>query len=583
MAILYKLSASNPISHFVEIEMHITNIDSSEVTFQLPSWRPGRYEIANFARNLRKWKAYNNKNEALAFRKINKDSWSVSTDGSNELIIKYEYYCAQLDAGACWVDDEQIYINPVHCFMFIPERIHEECVLELSIPSNYRIASSLQKSGEKRLLAEDFDELVDSPFIASPTLQVKSYEAGGVNFSIAIQGDSQPDWLRILADFKAFSEKQIEIMGSFPVEDYIFLVQVLPNRFYHGVEHLRSTVLALGPGSQLMNDALYTDFIGVASHELFHAWNIKTIRPIEMMPYDYTKENYSQLGYVYEGVTTYYGDQILARADVYSIDQFFVELNIRLQKHFDNPGRFNMSVADSSFDTWLDGYVPGVPGRKTSIYDEGSLIALMTDLLIRKNTDHKSSLDTVMLNLYNDFGKKMRGYTDHDYISLVSHCAGVSMADFFIDFVYGTEDDTPLLEETLGYAGLELHRYPSTIESERFFGFKVTEDSRSTKVTAIYPDSPSFKAGLGKDDEIVAVNEKKVEENLQELLFLSRGERLILTVLTPMKRLKDIAIEGDSKEYYPKYAIVKNINADQDQQRFFKSWLGKDFDESKSL
>ncbi|MBK6987685.1 MAG: M61 family metallopeptidase [Bacteroidetes bacterium] len=358
MAILYKLSASNPISHFVEIEMHITNIDSSEVTFQLPSWRPGRYEIANFARNLRKWKAYNNKNEVLAFRKINKDNWSVSTDGANELIIKYEYYCAQLDAGACWVDDEQIYINPVHCFMFIPERIHEECVLELSIPSNYRIASSLQKSGEKRLLAEDFDELVDSPFIASPTLQVKSYEAGEVNFSIAIQGDSQPDWLRILADFKAFSEKQIEIMGSFPVEDYIFLVQVLPNRFYHGVEHLRSTVLALGPGSQLMNDALYTDFIGVASHELFHAWNIKTIRPIEMMPYDYTKENYSQLGYVYEGVTTYYGDQILARADVYSIDQFFVELNIRLQKHFDNPGRFNMSVADSSFDTWLDGYVP---------------------------------------------------------------------------------------------------------------------------------------------------------------------------------------------------------------------------------
>ena len=207
----------------------------------------------------------------------------------------------------------------------------------------------------------------------------------------------------------------------------------------------------------------------------------------------------------------------------------------------------------------------------------------MTDLLIRKNTDHKSSLDTVMQNLYNDFGKKMRGYTDHDYISLVSHCAGVSMADFFISFVYGTEDDTPLLEETLGYAGLDLHHYSSAIESELFFGFKVTEDSRSTKVTAIYPDSPSFKAGLGKDDEIVAVNEKKVEQNLQELLFLSRGEKLILTVLTPMKRLKDIAIEGDSKEYYPKYAIIKNINADQDQQRFFKSWLGKDFDESKSL
>ncbi len=414
-------------------------------------------------------------------------------------------------------------------------------------------------------------------------MQVKSYEASGINFSIAIQGDTQPDWPRILADFKAFSEKQIEIMGSFPEEDYIFLVQILPNRFYHGVEHLRSTVLALGPGSQLMNEALYTDFIGVASHELFHAWNIKTIRPIEMMPYDYTKENYSRLGYVYEGVTTYYGDQILARADVYTIDQYFVEVNLRLQKHFDNPGRLNMAVADSSFDTWLDGYVPGVPGRKTSIYDEGSLTAMMTDLLIRKNTDHKASLDTVMVNLYNDFGKKMRGYTDHDYISLVSHCAGVSLADFFIEFVYGTEDDTEILQETLDYAGLLLHQVPSEEESERYFGFKISADSRITKVTAVYPDSPAFTAGLGKDDEIVAVNEKKVEDNLQELLFLSRGETIVITVLTPMKRLKDIAIEGNSEEYYPKYSIVKNINADQEQQRFFKSWLGKEFQETKSL
>lgn len=579
MAILYKLSAPQPIAHFVEIEMHVSGIDNSEVLFQLPSWRPGRYEIGNFARNVRKWKAYNSKNESLAFRKVSKDCWCVSTDGAQELIIKYEYYCAQLDAGACWVDDEQIYINPIHCFFFIPDRIHEECIVELLIPADYRIASSMQKSGEHRLLAEDFEELVDSPFIASATLQIKSYEAGGVNFSIAIQGETKPDWLRILADFKAFSEKQIQIMGSFPVDEYVFLIQILPNIFYHGVEHLRSTVLALGPGSQFMIDPLYTDFIGVASHELFHAWNIKTIRPIEMMPYDYTEENYSQLGYVYEGVTTYYGDQILARADVYSIDQFFIEMNARLQKHFDNPGRFNLSVADSSFDTWLDGYTPGVPGRKTSIYDEGCIVALMTDLLIRKNSNQQASLDTVMKSLYDDFGKKMRGYTDHDYISLVSYCAGVSLADFFLDFVYGTEDDTLMIQETLSYAGLDLHHSPSAIESERFFGFKVKADTNSTKVSAVFPESPAFKSGLGKDDEIIAVNEIKVEENLQDLLFLSRGERIILTLLTPMKRLKDIAIESDAKEYYLKYSIIKNNNADQEQQRFFKSWLDKDFKE----
>lgn len=579
MAIYYKLSSSNPASHFAEIEMRVNTNQSSEVFFQLPSWRPGRYEIGNFSKNIRKWKAYNSKNEVLPFRKISKDLWVVSADGVEEVTIKYEYYCSQLDAGACWIDDEQIYINPVHCFFYVTERLHEECILELNVPTNYRVATSMQKSGDKILLAEDYHEFVDSPFIASPTLQIKNYEVGGVDFHICFQGEVQPDWPRILADFKAFTEVQIKMMGSFPVDEYFFLIQILPTKFYHGVEHLRNTVLALGPGSQLMNEEVYTDFVGVACHELFHSWNVKTIRPIEMMPYDYTRENYSRLGFVYEGVTTYYGDQILARADVYTVDQFLEELNSRVQKHFDNFGRHNLSVADSSFDTWLDGYTPGVPGRKTSIYDEGCLVAMMTDLLIRKNTNHLSSLDDVMRNLFNDFGKKSRGYTDHDYISLVSHCAKSNMADFFLDFVYGTEDDSDILNEVLDYAGLELKTRPSQIDSERFFGFKTSSKNETTKATSIYPESPAFKSGMEKDDEIIAINEMKVENNLQELLFVNRDNKIVLTIITPMKKLKDLAIEKDGNEYFSKYSIVRNKNISDPQKEFFKMWIGKDINE----
>lgn len=579
MAIYYKLSSSNPASHFAEIEMRVNTNQSNEIFFQLPSWRPGRYEIGNFSKNIRKWKAYNSKNEALPFRKISKDLWVVSSDGVEEVTIKYEYYCSQLDAGACWIDDEQIYINPVQCFFYVTERLHEECILELNIPSNYLVATSMQKSGDRILMAQDYHEFVDSPFIASPTLQIKNYSVGGVDFHICFQGEVQPDWPRILADFKAFTEVQIKMMGSFPVDEYFFLIQILPTKFYHGVEHLRNTVLALGPGSQLMNEDVYTDFIGVASHELFHSWNVKTIRPLEMMPYDYTMENYSRLGFVYEGVTTYYGDQVLVRADVYSVDQFLQELNIRVQKHFDNFGRHNLSVADSSFDTWLDGYAPGVPGRKTSIYDEGCLVALMTDLLIRNNTNHLSSLDEVMRNLYTDFGKKSRGYTDHDYISLVSHCANSNMADFFLDFVYGTEDDSEILNEVLDYAGLELKIRPTQTDSERFFGFKTNSKSEVTKATIIYPESPAFKAGMEKDDEIIAINEMKVEGNLQELLFVNRVNKIVLTVLTPMKKLKDLALEKDGNDYFSRYSIERNKNISEAQKKFFKMWIGRDMNE----
>ena len=379
---------------------------------------------------------------------------------------------------------------------------------------------------------------------------------------------------------KHFTEEQFKMMGEFPFSEYNFLIQLLPYRFYHGVEHLSSTVLALGPGEDLMNESLYLDFTGVASHELFHSWNIKTIRPHEMLPYNYKKENYSRLGFVYEGVTTYYGDLFLARCGVYSVEQFLIEIGARLQKHFDNPGRFNLSVADSSFDTWLDGYNGGIPGRKTSIYDEGCLTAMMTDLLIRKKTNLKYSLDDVMKTLYHDFGKKNIGYTEHDYISIVENVAGQPMADFFLDYVYGTEDDEKLISDLLSSAGCELIKIHSPEDSERFYGFKTYIDGIMTIAGSIAPGSSAFEEGVGKGDEIVAINEIKVEQNIQSLLNMFSGEKIVLTLLTPMKMLKDITLSPGRENYFSKYSIVKKINASKDQRDFFRAWLKHEFEES---
>ncbi len=573
MSVSYKFSAPHPATHFINIEMRIDNIESNEIVVRLPAWRPGRYELGNFAKNIRKWVACNQSGDLLPFRKLSKDSWQVQTEGVNELVIRYDYFCNQPDAGACYVDDDLIYINPVHCSLYVSERLLDECSVILDIPKTFQIASSLEKYSTNKLIAKDFHELVDSPFMASPSLQMRSYTVKENRFFIWLHGECTPDWERILSDFSSFTIEQMDTMEDFPVKEYHFLVLVLPYVFYHGVEHLKSTVLALGPGSKLMQDKIYNEFIGVASHELFHSWNVKTIRPAEMLPYKYTRENYSKLGYVYEGVTTYYGDLFLARAGVFSMQQYFSEIAIRFQKHYDNPGRFNMSVADSSFDTWLDGYAPGVPGRKTSIYDEGCIAALMTDLIIRRETDSNNSLDDVMRILYNDFGKKGIGYTDQDYISIVEGVAGIPLAEFFMDHIYGTEDETELLIELLNFAGCELRRGPAKFESERFYGFKTTIDTPASKVTAIYPESPAFVSGLGKDDEIIAVNELKVENNLDDLLRNLRGEKLILTVINPMKRLKDIAIEGNGKEYYHRFTVSMNEFASIEQKQFLKAWL----------
>ena len=573
----YKISAPNPFSHLIEIEMIVDNVEQEEIFFQLPSWRPGRYELGNFAKNIQQWHSVDGSGNSLPFKKITKDCWKVQTAGVTSVHIKYNYYAAQLDAGACWLNEDQLYINPVHCCLYVPEKIHEQCILEFDLPESYRFATSLTKLTDGSLKATDYNTLVDSPVIASAMLQHKSYSVNDVNFHIWFNGICKPDWERILTDFRNFSVEQIEMMGSFPGKEYHFLVQMLPNAFYHGVEHLNSTVLALGPGYKLMNDSMYGEFLGVASHELFHAWNVKTIRPAEMMPYDYTKENYSRLGFVYEGVTTYYGDLFLVRSGVFSAEQFLEEINARVQKHFDNYGRFNLSVADSSFDTWLDGYVKGIPHRKTSIYDEGCLLALMTDLMIRRKTSGNRSLDDVMRNLYNDFGKKKIGYTEHDYISVVENVMGESVDDFFIDFVYGTDSYEPLLTELLHHSGCDLKKIPSNDYCEGRFGFKTYNESGVTKVLIVAPGSIADRAGLGKDDELIAINEIKIESNLNELCKFFAEEKVVLTTFSSQKKLKDIPLAPSRESFFHQYKIVKRSDALSEQKQFFRRWVKSDF------
>ena len=203
----------------------------------------------------------------------------------------------------------------------------------------------------------------------------------------------------MLQDFKLFIEYQIQLFGSFPHKAFLFLFQITPYRSYHGVEHHKSTVILLGPSYDIFKN-FYSELLGVSSHELYHVWNVKNIRPQEMAPYDFSRENYTQMGYVTEGVTTYMGDRILYESGVFSLNQYFEELQKLFQRHFHNDGRNHYSVAESSWDSWLDGYVAGAPARKVSIYVEGALISLICDAKIRKSTSYKKSLHDVMKSMY---------------------------------------------------------------------------------------------------------------------------------------------------------------------------------------
>ncbi len=571
--IRYSISIPNPSDHFIHIEMKTDKIKGASTAFYLPAWRPGRYEMGNFSKNIRGWKAFDEKGKEVNFKKITKDCWHVESRGVKSLTIRYQYYANVLNAGSCWLDKEQLYINGIHCFLYIKDRMEEIHEISLNIPTGWKIACGLKEKKKHVLTANSYHELVDGPFVASGNLKHQKYVVGGVPFHIWIQGTCRPDWEKILNDFKRFSEEQLNLFGSFPAEDFHFIIQVLPYSFYHGVEHGNSTVLAIGPGYDLMKGDIYHELTGVACHELFHAWNVKTIRPAEMLPYHYQQENYSRLGYIYEGVTTYYGDYLLGRCGVYSNEQVLAELGKRLQSHLDNAGRLNYAVSESSLDTWLDGYVPGIPGRKTSIYDEGCLIAFMLDLKIRNDTEGKKSLDDFMILLNTNFGNLKRGYTEADLLKILKIVTGRDYSLFFENYVNRAVSLEKELKNLLQLIGCDVILKENPVFTENYFGFKTIQDGAVTRVSKVYPGSMADQSGLFADDEVMAVNGFRVENNLQAWCEFFKEEKILLDIFSHQSN-KKISLKTGSDRYYPVCSIQQAEKTEPRAVLFFEKWLG---------
>jgi len=476
--IKYKISSENPQSHFLHIEMMIDHIQADTIELQLPAWRPGRYELQHFAKNIQRFEVFSSQ-EKVSFHKLTKDRWLIHTTDLQEVIVKFTYFANVQNAGSSFVDESVMYVNFVNCLPCVEGRMDEACVLEIAPPvpegGAFKIAcgainynNGLVKSGQESSpfgggggFLSTYEALVDSPLLASPYLQHQTYQVGEVDFYVWFLGNYTPDWTKLIPDFQAFTEKQIQVMGDFPEKNYHFINWILPTSFYHGVEHRNSTMIVLGPDSE--GDGLYNDLLGVSSHELYHAWNICKIRPVEMMPYDFTKENYFPTGFVAEGVTTYYGDLFLVQSGVFTQEQYLKELETVLKRHFEQDGKAFQSLVESSFDLWLDGYVQAIPHRRVSIYQKGAVVALILDLMIRLRFGHQKSLETVMQILWERFGKTGIGYSLEDYQRVCEEIAppapdggAYSIQQYFDDCIYGNMPLESMVNELLDAFGLQM-------------------------------------------------------------------------------------------------------------------------------
>ncbi|MEQ6121789.1 PDZ domain-containing protein [Reichenbachiella sp. MALMAid0571] len=568
--IKYELSFPNPLTHFIHITMYINDINSEELELILPDWRPGRYELSNYVSNIKEFKIFSKNEDVVDFRKKEKNKWIANTSKHKGIKIKYTYYANRMDAGGSVVNEEQVYINFINCLLYYQGMLDQQLEVSIDVPVNYLSSCSLQKKENNTYLAKNYAELVDSPFISSESLKRLIYHSASTEFNIYILGECPLEDAQIINDFKKFTDLQIKQMNGFPSGKFDFIVHSLPYRHYHGVEHQNSTVLVLGPNTAESKEKYCMDLLGVASHELFHAWNVTRIRPAEMMPYDYSKENYYETGFVTEGFTTYYGDLFLARSGVFDEIQYLNELNTIFKRHFENYGRHNLSLTDSSFDLWIDGYKKLLPSRKVSIYVKGATVALMLDLTIRKHSSNQHSLDDIMTELWNNFGKIEKGYSKQDVYDLINKYAGAQANAFIEKYYEGIVPVENELKELLAYIGCELTTKNHPESSASLLGFRTETNSLGTIITEIAPNSIAEKH-LSVGDEILTINEKKVvEEGLT--LF---SENCTLLIKRNHKE-KLVTLLANDERYYQIYEITRDSHATDQCKENFKLWIGNE-------
>ncbi len=566
----YKVFYQNPLTRLIEFEIRISNHVGQVLEMRLPDWRPGRYMLQNFARNVQKFLAFDSEGNQLISRKVNHFTWQIQTQGIAEIVVKYSYFANQLDAGGCYLQSDLLYINWICCAMSALGHEKETCEVEVLIPQDFKIATPLERQSNK-LTARDFEHLVDSPMIASPTLVSYGFWAEDVEIYCYFYGKIDIPFENIQKHFPSFISAQKQVFGVLPIERYHFIYLILPYKFYHGVEHADSTVIVLGPDTEFLSQAMQADFFGVSSHEFFHLWNVKRLRPKELLPYNLYAPAYFQTGFVVEGITTYYGDLILARAGYFNFYDLCREINFRFAKHFSNLGRFNSSLADSSIDLWIDGYTAKAPGKGVSIYDKGMIVALILDMELRRATQNKCSLDDLMRCLWQKYEKT--GYSLEDFMTTTDEVAGKSMKWFFDTLIMGSQPVEPFLSSALQVIGCKLSSSYDPNPLQTLFGAKVALDRfGSWEVVSTTPGSPAERS-LSTGDILHSFSGIKLDEETDLVALFGKSSSLCLTVIRNFE-LVNVELKTDGNQYFPTYVIEIDPQATEEQRKEFSRWCG---------
>jgi predicted metalloprotease with PDZ domain len=564
----YTVKVASLQEQLFHVTAQVKNIKQAQLDISLPTWTPGWYTIENYGRYLLRFRISDAKGTRLPHRMIHKQTWRVNVSGLSEIKIEFDYLANILALNQAKITDEFAFFTGTELFPMVEGCRMSPSTIRFEVPQGWKIVSALKETSDPMVFtAPDYDTLVDSPTEMGKFDKFQFEVEGKPHYLVvtpvgAFSKDKAQKFIEMLM---RIAKTQSAIFGGLPYEKYVyFYFFSRPESNASGaLEHANSHVAFAPPGEF----ATPEEMINTAAHEFFHLWNVKRIRPAEMWPYDYSRENETPLLWVSEGFTNYYAALTLYRAGLINREQFLESVAGAITGVESNEARRYISPADSSVSTWL-GYDTPV-AFAISYYTQGQNLGALLDLKIRHDTAGALGLDDLMRALYREFYQRGRGFSTEDMIAVVNRLTGRDWRDFYDRYVWGVE--MPPYDTILGYAGCRLEK---TTKKLPFIGVQVNMTPEGAQISQVVPGSPAARAGFASGDLLLTIDGLEVRRGFQAILqHLAKklGSSVKVSLTRNGKNLSLDMVVGSREQ--TSYRIVEMEQTTPDQLKVRESWL----------
>jgi predicted metalloprotease with PDZ domain len=590
--ISYLLRFPAPQTHYVEVEARIPTGGRAEVELMMAVWTPGSYLVREYARNVEDVSAATATGatgEPLAVAKTVKNRWRIATRQAPTVVVRYRVYCREMSVRTNFVDSGFALLNGAATFLVLADDERRPYDVRLELPPAWKVsASPLPRhpsgtadgdTGAHAYHADDYDTLVDSPLYAG-NARIYPFEVAGRIHLLVNEGEGDVwDGPRSAVDAEKIVRQQVDFWGAAPYPRYVIFNFLTDSG--GGLEHKDACTLMSSRWRCRTREG-YLDWLGLVSHELFHAWNGKRLRPRELGPFDYEHETYTRSLWVVEGITSYYGDLMVRRAGFTTRKEYLKGLSKAIESVQSTPGRGVQSLAESSFDAWIKLYRrdENTANSSVSYYTKGELAAFLLDARIRRVTGGKRSLDDALRLAYQRFSGE-RGYLQEEFRKVLEEVAGVDLGPWLARSVEGTQELDYM--EALEWYGL---RFAPEAEKKEggeppelpaaWLGMDAEVQAGRLTVTGVKRGTPAYEAGINVGDEILAIGDDRVPpEGLDgRLKFYRPGEKASLLVAR-RDRLTRLPVTFGKKPA-PRWTLEILPKATAEQQAHLAAWLGGD-------